>query len=38
MATLSSSNLTLADWAKRSDPDGKVLSLQSYYLKQTKSR
>jgi len=24
MATLSSSNLTLADWAKRSDPDGKV--------------
>ena len=24
MATLSSSNLTLADWAKRSDPDGRV--------------
>ena len=24
MATLSTSNLTLADWAKRSDPDGRV--------------
>ena len=24
MATLSNSNLTLADWAKRSDPDGRV--------------
>ena len=24
MATLSSSNLTLADWAKRTDPDGRV--------------
>ena len=24
MATLSSSNLTLADWAKRSDPDGRI--------------
>jgi len=24
MATLSTSNLTLADWAKRTDPDGKV--------------
>ena len=24
MATISSSNLTLADWAKRSDPDGRV--------------
>ena len=24
MATLSTANLTLADWAKRSDPDGRV--------------
>ena len=24
MATISASNLTLADWAKRTDPDGRV--------------
>lgn len=35
MATLSSNNLTLADWAKRVDPDGKVETMIAEILNQS---